>query len=189
MKGFKRRRKQPVSRRTPRIERQKQSIFQYSSNRSQSERDQRGENPEERAESTTGSLKKYLYRLGFLAILAGLAAISFLGGKPQIAVAGEHKLRDVTSYQAVVEKAVGGWRGYSKLTLDRKKAADEIRSAYPEIVTVDVTTPFFGRSPVVKLELARPSVILSNGPNKYALDQRGLALFNLRRSPLGRLTL
>jgi hypothetical protein len=182
MKIFSRRRKQSTSQRTPRIEHQKQSIFQYSSNRSQADRSQRGENPEEQTGPPVNPFKKYLYRSMFALALVGVAAMSFLGGKPQILLAGDHKLRDTQSYQAAAQKAITGWQGYSKLTLDRKKTAEKIKTAYPEIVSVDVTTPLFGRSPVVKLELARPTVILSTGPNKYALDQRGLALFDLNRT-------
>lgn len=182
MKIFSRRRKQPASQRSPRIERQKQSIFQYSSNRSQTERGPRGENPEDQPQTQGSSLKKRLYQAVFATALVGVIAMSFLGGKPQVVLTSDHKLRDTQSYQAAASKATSGWQGYSKLTLDRKKAADEIKAAYPEIVSVDVTTPVFGRSPIVKLELARPTVILSTGPHKYALDQRGLALFDLNRT-------
>jgi hypothetical protein len=182
MKGLGRRRRQPASKRSPRVERQKQSIFQYSSNRSQSERSQRGDNPEE-AGPPQNRLRKNLYRLGFVLVLLGLAATSFLGGKPQVALTDNQlQLRDTQSYQAAATKAVSGWQSYSKLTFDRQKVAEDIKNAYPEIINVDVMTPLIGRSPVVKLELAQPAVVVSTASDKYALDQRGLALFDLRRA-------
>lgn len=182
MKIFKSRSRQPAAKRSPRLTPQKQSIFQYSSNRSQSERSQRGDNPEERVEASVNNLRKYVYRFGFVAVLAVLAGASLLGGEPKVVLQGDHQVRETKSYQAAAKQAVGGWQGYSKFTLDRKKTASVIQSTYPEIVSAEVVTPFIGRSPVVKLELAQPTVILITGSNKLALDQRGLALFDLDKT-------
>lgn len=178
-----RRKRQPRIPRSPRIERQKQSIFQYSSNRSQTDRTKRSEG-EEGEDTQTGlnSLKRYLYRLGLLIILAGAVATSFLTAAPRVTLAdSSQQFRDVQTYQEVSRQAAGGWQSYSKLTVNREKITQELQSKYPEIVRADVSTPLFGRAAVVKVELARPAVILNAANGKFVLDQRGIALFDLDR--------
>lgn len=174
-----RRKKQPPVQRTPHIERQKQSSFQYSSNRSQSDRTARERGKEDQAKT---GLSTYLRKTGFIlsgvifVILAAYASV--LNADPKIVIANKvPPLRG--SYQKDAAEIAGkSFSSRSKLTLNRQKLTDELHAKYPEMAVIDVTTPIFARRAVIKVVLATPAVVLNSGQDSYLLDSHGVALFD-----------
>lgn len=173
------RKKKPPVQRTPHIERQKQSAFQYSSNRSQSDRVGKERNSEEKGTTLKKSARRSVYVLALVLVAIAAVYISLLSADPKLLIANEQQpLRD--SYQkTVVDIAAKDFSSRSKLTINRKKISQSLQAEYPEITTADVTTPVFGRRAIIKVALANPALILNSADKSYVLDSQGVVLFDI----------
>ena len=173
------RRKKAPTQRQPRIDRQKQPAFQYSSNRSKSERTSREQTDQENtATQIRKSLCKFLYACSIVTILIGAIYASILSAEPVLVLDNKQTaLRPYYSEDATVF-ARTGVQSFSKFTLNRKKIADQLQSKYPEMIAVDVTTPLFARRAVIKVEIAKPAVVLTSGSSTYLVNDLGVVMFD-----------
>lgn len=86
-------------------------------------------------------------------------------------------LREPNEYEAAASKALAGsvWNR-NKITVDTGSVTQELQAAFPEIANVSVSIPWLAHRPIVKIQPARPAVILSTADGAYLLDDRGVAL-------------
>ncbi len=182
------RKKTAPTQRTPLIVRQKQPAFHYSSNRSQTERS--GARNDHKDSETTGSKKTivhhWLSRPVFITGLAvsvlGAGYFSLLTTQPQIRVSGSQKsIRSTETYTSVTKQLTDNLLSHSKLTINRQKITNELQAQFPELVSVDVSTPLFSPKAVVTFTMARPELVLrGDNSDSFVLDNRGVVLFNAR---------
>lgn len=181
------RKKAPVGR-SPQLMRQKQSAFQYSSNRSPDVRPQQSRNTEG---ADLGPLPRSLGRTwlqkGMLSawVIGGVflaLAMAHLSAPPKVVIAGgEAAVRPVADYEKAVAELDNqqGLLSYSKLTIDRQKITKELQNKFPELSSVRVTTPLFSNRARVTGTLNRPSLVLATSQGDFLLNSTGKALVNL----------
>lgn len=180
MKAF--RKKKPPVGRQPHIQRQKQQAFQYSSRRSPSDRTVRARADQEPSETSLHRFGRRASHLLFLAcLIIGAAFASVLSQEPALVITNNQApLRE--NYQKDAAEIVGGGpQSFTKFTLDRQKITQELQAKYPEMKNIDVTTPIFSQKAVIKVELAKPALVLSSLGSSYILDNQGVALLDITR--------
>lgn len=183
-----RRRKEQPTQRSPHLNTQKQSVFHYSSNRSQTEHERPRQTESSDAPKKISKLKRTLMTTPYVvgaavAIILGVV-FSSLSGDPKIVVAGgSQPLRENADYSEtaakLAEESVGG---YTKFTVNREKITEGVQTAYPELTNVSVTTPLFARSLVIKADMSIPAAVLTTDAHDYLIDARGMTLFDLKKT-------
>lgn len=181
----KKKKPEPISR-SPHINRQKQSSFQYSSNRSQSERIAR-EHPEDDEKFTLPRLQLAAFKLVHGLVVIGFFAIiiilSLLFTKPHSKLEGTKSVRSENVYNdALADIVGGGFMGHSKLTINRTEIETRIEDKFPELLNVNVTTPLFSPSIVVSATISQPTIVLVANSKNYLVDSRGIALVTTDKS-------
>ena len=179
-----RRKKQPEIQRSPHLTApQKQSTFQYSSNRSKSDNTtrQQPKTDELMYKYTPSKFLRITSRLPLLVsmilLIVGLFYFSTLNAEPKVLLTNAQSTpRDSKTYSDAAAKSVSGLFSRSKLTINRNKIANDVKAQFPELQSVNVSTPFFSKSPVIELTFAQPAVLLRTVNGSYVLDTRGIAL-------------
>lgn len=113
--------------------------------------------------------------------LAGIVLLVslFLGSQPRFEYSGDSMvaLRSEAVYaQAAAALLKQSPLNRTKLTVNTRHIARELQSQFPELGSVSVVLPVFGRQPVVKAEPPTPALIISEGGQSYILDTTGRAL-------------
>lgn len=186
---IKRRKKQPPVLRSPHLSRQKQTTFHYSSNRSQSERGLSRHDPQDPPKKPADAfnnllrgLKRTPYIIGFATAITGAVYFSLLTASPKVVIRGDQTpVRDGAPYAQLVSSLTGNVQSHSKFTINRQKITRELQSQFPELSQASVKTPLFANHAVIELQLTRPALVLSSGPDLFLLDNRGVALLNIAR--------
>ena len=116
-----------------------------------------------------------------VAILVSLAFILSVNPDPRLellqANTSASLLRSQTEYQVEAKKILGGSIfNRSKITINTKGFAVEMKQKFPELSDVSVTLPLMGRRPVVQLVSARPVLILRGQDGSFVLDKDGRAI-------------
>lgn len=175
--------------RTPHIARQKQSSFQYSSNRSQTDRVRSRTEPavaEQKSARRAQFLKKITqlpYIVGGVGGLFMIFYFSALSGAPHIATPKDARLvRDVASYQKTASDLTSDPSSKSKFAINRQKIEEEFEKAHPEVMSAKVTTSLFSRSATIELQLTTPLLLLNSGSVTYVLDNRGTAVSDISKT-------
>ncbi len=184
--------KQPTVSRSPHIVRQKQSSFQYSSNRSQTEKPRaRSSESQEATQAKKAKYQEYLTRFAQLPYILGATSLIALGvyfslltSDPKIVVRGDQKsvVRETAAYNAAAHDLTDDITSQSKFTINRQKISAELLRVFPEVQTVSVSTPFFARAATINLELAKPQLLLNSGTDTFVLDTRGVAVINVSKN-------
>lgn len=185
---FKKQSKRPEQR-TPHIARQKQSSFQYSSNRSQTDRVRARTEPavaEKKSVKRAQFLKKITqlpYIVGGIVALFMIFYFSALSGAPKISVPDDALLvRNIYAYQKTAADLTSDPSSKSKFTINRQKIEEEFEKAHPEVISAKVTTSLFSRSATLELQLTTPLILLNSGATTYVLDSRGTAVSDIAKT-------
>lgn len=177
--------KQPPVQRTPHLNQQKQTTFRYSSNRSQVERTlarqdtQDAERANEARLQLARRLKRTPYMIGGVIALACAIYFSLLLTPPKIVFqSSQGPLRKDAPYAAFLSDKTNNLQSRSKFTINRQQLTKEMKSQFPELDKIAVTTPLFSNHAVVELEISTPGLILSSSNEAFLVDTRGVALLN-----------
>ncbi len=176
------RRSKPEVQRAPRTDYQQQRAYHYSAKRSEAQR--MLDRDETRQNAPPKRQVKLLHVLpGFLA--AGLLAFSILylaslSTTPHLTIDGDRDLLSAeTSVSDRTSKILNNSiLNKSKLTFQRDKVQEQMMAAFPELTRVEITTPFFRHQPHIRMIVAQPSVMLTNGSQLYVVDENGRAIFD-----------
>jgi hypothetical protein len=77
-------------------------------------------------------------------------------------------------YRSAAESALSKhFLNHSKITIDTKSAAADIRAAHPELEEVVVAVPIIGITPTVFVAVSAPAYTLTAGNSSYTLSQSG----------------
>lgn len=166
---------------------QKPASFQYSSNRMGADRgfDRGGaERKATKLQKIKNKLKRIPYAVSFICLLLGLIYLSTLDTKPQIIFGGDQQLiRDKKSYQDKSTELLGSKLIYrTKLSFDTQGLAQQLQDSFPELKTVEVSTPLLRHRPVIEMIISSPAIVFMSGNSTYLLDERGIALFDLKQT-------
>jgi hypothetical protein len=164
---------------------QNAGVFSYHANRSSAlearERTMQADQPAPKR------LPRGLHRIKAKHILTGICALVVflllvgLSSTPKIVITGSQSSRLALQDTAVYQKAIHQMLGSSlannnKLTINTEAVAAQLKAAYPELHTVSITLPFFGRQPIVYLQPVTPQMVLSTSSGQFILDSNGRAL-------------
>jgi hypothetical protein len=186
-----RKKKPEPIRRNPHLGSQKQSTFQYSSNRTQSERSLNRVKPEESDKVLVERLNNakiavdWRHKLAVAGIVAVAVILSSLTASPKLHInGGGSLLRTQVEYEQAVTDIVGkGISSYSKVLVNRQQITEELETKYPELTQVNVSTPLFSRRLNVYVAAAQPVAVLDTGTSQFLLDNRGVALLDAKKTP------
>ncbi len=184
--------KKPSTQRNPHLERVKQATFHYSSNRSQVEREHErisADAPQANSPSRIAQMQKRLLRLPYLASGAAVLLLclymSSLNTNPRVVITNGQPVRETASYNQAANDAIpDGLLSYSKLTLNRQNLVENLQSTFPEMQKVNVATPLWSRTPVIKAEISPPLMVLTTDSGDFPLNRAGIALLNTKNTPL-----
>ncbi|MGI9027624.1 MAG: hypothetical protein ACR2FM_02140 [Candidatus Saccharimonadales bacterium] len=176
--------KQPPVQRSPHITRQKQSTFQYSSNRSQPTRASARNEGQEARNETAKKTNGLWARFNSASIIAGclitfgvIIYFSLIPAQPQVKTTVQSvAIRDNAEYSQASQELTDNLLSQSKFTINRQKISTELQARFPELSSVEVTTPLFSRYATVELTVARPELVLRNGTDTFLIDNRGVAV-------------
>ncbi len=166
------------------------SVFSYHANRS------RPESVIERVDTTSEpNVKNKSNRLlsvpGYVAIAIIVIAICYSTiisvGSPKIVPLSESTptiLRDTSEYEQGIAEIMGKsvWNR-SKLTINTKELAEQIKEQYSELGSAAVTIPIIGRRPIVQIAPAKPALIVGSQNSGLIVGTDGRALMSLNELP------
>lgn len=95
----------------------------------------------------------------------------------------KEELRDLRTYQEAADQLLGSWLNRNKLTINTDKVAQEMKNRFPELKNVGVSVPLLGKRPVVRLEPARPALVISGNGGLYVVSADGQALTTTNEIP------
>jgi hypothetical protein len=105
--------------------------------------------------------------------LSSTATVHLAGVKENALIA---KTGESVYSQAITKYLRSSIWNKNKITLDSTGLANYITTHYPEISSVDVSTPFVDNHLVVYLTSTQPAIILTEPKASYALDGNGRAI-------------
>lgn len=139
-------------------------------------------------EATKRSLKiaqsYWLQRFGLLVLIiaAFVTVISVLrlSNDPKIVILGKNStfvLHDEATYQQAAQKILkSSVLNGNKITVNSGDVARQLQKKYPELTSVSVTLPLLSHRPIVYVEPAQPSLLLSTTYGNYVIGSNGRVL-------------
>jgi len=129
---------------------------------------------------------------GLLAIaLVCLVKVLYLTTTPKVVVLGKTDISAVylqsnDVYVAAARKLLtSSITNRSKLTADLSGTAAAMQRKFPELQAVSVSLPLMGNRPIMYVQAAQPSLVLSTSHGNYALNSSGVVLARLDVLPNG----
>jgi cell division septal protein FtsQ len=80
------------------------------------------------------------------------------------------------AYQEAANKILGGVKYTNKITFDEQDVISKLQKQFPEIASARVELPIFAQTPVLHLQISKPSFILTGGSGSYIVDSQGVAV-------------
>jgi len=164
------------------------TVFSYHANRAGANDPRGRQMPDE--EKTKRLPKKPAWlrarnMLNALVVLIIFLLLVGLSSTPKIVVLGDETsqafLRDTAVYQQAAHRSFGSSvLNGNKLTVNTTIVTADLKKQFPELHTVSVSLPVFGRQPTVYVQPATPHIILLSHGERYMLDSNGRALSVVR---------
>ena len=194
MLGKKKQPEQRVRQRISAHQSQNASVFSYHANRSATLEARERTMPTE--QPAPKRLPRGIRRIKAKHVLTGICALIVflllvgLSSTPKIVITGSKSsqlaLQNTAVYADTVHQMLGkSMSNNNKLTINTEAVATELKARYPELHTVTVSLPFFGRQPIVYLQPVVPQMVLSTSSGQFILDSNGRALSTYANQKLG----
>ncbi len=115
-----------------------------------------------------------------IAIVVCLFYVSSLSSNAKLQIIGDAKIglaHEVAEYESGIRKILdNSIENKSKLLINTDKIANQISDSFPELGDVSVILPLVGRRPVVQVQPAAPSIVLTTVEGGFVLDSNGRAM-------------
>lgn len=129
--------------------------------------------------SAVSRMRNFLGRLidgiVVLVIIVGLIYSLLVSGSAKVQ-ASSTIYHPASVYQAAAQKYVGSFTNRNKITFNGQAIATSLQKQFPEIQSVNVELPILSQTPVVHLNIAKPSLVLNNNDSSYVVDSAGVAV-------------
>jgi hypothetical protein len=112
-----------------------------------------------------------------------------VSGNPKIVPAKDTKggifLRPAATYYETTQRLLGGsLLNTNKVTINTDRLEQQLQAEFPELAEVTISLPLIGTRPLVYLEPATPTLMLTTaGVEVFVLDQDGRALITAAQVP------
>ncbi len=91
-------------------------------------------------------------------------------------------LQDPLVYQQAIAKLLNRSQfNKTKLTINTESIERQIEQQFPELQMATISLPMIGRKPVIGLDAAQPTLILSTSSGDFIIGQDGRALINVAK--------
>jgi hypothetical protein len=182
MIGF--RNKKSSRKRQPAADYDKNRAYTY---RSQSREENKYDNERSRGNRTKSGLAGFfrivLFVLGLLAFVAVAAYATALGTNAKIKFDGGRQNAPRISgqysdkaHQILGESLNNRW----KFSIKKPDIADSLQQSFPEISSVDISTPPWSYQPIINITVSQPRILLVSAGDKYLVDSSGVAMITLK---------
>lgn len=155
-------------------------------------RQERTSNPKTEKKSR-GATRSWLgaapFWLMLVVFVVCVAKVLLLGTDPKIIVVGRSStsaayLQPASVYEAAGQKVLAGSiANRSKLTVNLDGTAKRLQQQFPELEDVSMSVPLVGSRPIIYVQVAQPSLIITTSYGNYALNASGLTLSQLHSMP------
>ena len=120
--------------------------------------------------------RKPLFWLVAGVVVSLIFQVTMLGGSSKVVVLqdGSGSTENVTNYENTVNQLLKtSLFNRSKITIDTRGIAAELRQLHPEIESAIMTVPLFGGQPTMYIALSEPVFVLQQGTSRYILSASG----------------
>jgi cell division septal protein FtsQ len=115
---------------------------------------------------------EWIIFIGLIALLAYSLAI-----KPNSVIEiNSQSYQQKITYQKEANKILSGVKYTNKITFDEQGIINKMQKQFPEITSASIELPIFAQSPVIHLQIASPSFILTSSTGSYVVDSQGVAV-------------
>ncbi|MBI3624435.1 hypothetical protein HY218_02260 [Candidatus Saccharibacteria bacterium] len=126
--------------------------------------------------------------VAWLIIVGSLLYALTLSTEPKIVVGQPTIETSLLRNSAIYQKAIHDILNHSifnhsKLTINTQSVAHQITSTFPEIQNATITIPLIGHRPVIGLDPAQPSVVITGPGGSFILAADGQALVKAADAP------
>jgi len=160
------------------------NVFSYHASRSRAEVSV-GRNiaPRQNQRSRWKYLPSYI---ALAAIAISLIYVSTLDTNPRIIITGPEEDKTILQATAAYQKAAQeelrrSISSRSKLMINTNIIASRLKKRFPELNEIAVTIPIGARRPIIELQPAHPTILLTSRSGTFVLDDNGRALIESNR--------
>jgi cell division septal protein FtsQ len=80
------------------------------------------------------------------------------------------------TYQQATDSILKGIKNSNKITFSEQDVVEQLQTQFPEIASASIELPIIAQTPVVHLNIAKPSFVLSSKGQSYIVDSDGVAV-------------
>lgn len=135
-----------------------------------------------RSSSLKLSLIRLVRRLVWLTLAIAFIYNLILEPQPRLGV-DSLAYRSEATYQGALAAELRKLTNRSKLTISPSSIQKNLHSQMPEVAQVGIDTPLIGRTPIVKLHIAAPALLLNAQSGLYLIDEQGIAVAKAETLP------
>lgn len=121
--------------------------------------------------------KGIFFWLVVAAVLVLVFQLSVVSGGSKVVILqpdGTQTADGVSSYEKTVNQLLAtSILNRSKITIDARGVADELRKRHPEVESAVLTLPFIGGQPTLYISQSEPVFVLRQGTHRYTLSASG----------------
>ena len=137
-----------------------------------------GASPFARKSAKTSRARKYFVRsldiVILIILLVGAVYSLLIKPTPKVQI-NNLAYHPAVVYQTAAAKDFSALKNRNKVTFNEESLSVSLRKQFPEISSVSVELPIFSETPVVRLNIAKPSFFLASGNLDYIVDSQGVA--------------
>lgn len=121
--------------------------------------------------------KMIFFWLVIVAVLVLVFQLSVVSGHSKVVILqldGTQTVDGVSGYEKTVNQLLAtSILNRSKITIDARGVADELRKRHPEVESAVLTLPFVGGQPTLYISQSEPVFVLQQGVHRYILSASG----------------
>jgi cell division septal protein FtsQ len=110
-----------------------------------------------------------------VALLACLLYSLFVKDTPKVTLNSEI-YHSRSAYEAAAHKYLSTLTNRNKITLNEEAIINSLQAEFPEISSASVELPILAETPVIHINIANPSFILSSSGSSYIVSSDGVAI-------------
>lgn len=115
--------------------------------------------------------------LWLLVAIALIFVVVSLDRHPEVSVDSQ-QYRSAKTYDEAIDKLFNGPSNRTKLTLNQAAMTKAIQAKFPEVESVQISTPIYSRKPKVNIKIAAPTFTLSGASDTFAANDHYLIAAN-----------
>lgn len=136
-----------------------------------------GKSPFAKNTRQSSSRRRWLGRgvdVVILTSIMGLLVYSLVVKSTPTVTVNDTSYNSKATYELAARKEFSGIRTKNKITLNEQKISDNLKKQFPEISNVTIELPLIGQTPLVVIEVARPTLKMISANATYVVNSQGV---------------